>query len=301
MQEATARRSIDWLHGKGSRVLAIMGGEPLLRPDFIHKIVYYSAKKDFFVYLPTNGRRMKPDVIDRLGDAGLASINLAVDCVREKPGLPKALNRIRSYFDYLVKRQQRYGYLVMLNINITRVNMEDVKELTKIARDSGVGTDYHINEAPMMEQKHFQHYENNVTYLLPEDYPRADALLDWIIDRHRQGYKIVNPVQHLQNMKDLMRGQVKPWKCRAGQNSLIIRTDGTLAPCFPMYSATHDWGSVGNQKFDVDQLAEMKKTCTKHCLSTCNYILGYCYDSMRVLRWLSKQALRGFKGSTGSF
>jgi len=41
-----------------------MGGEPLLRPKFIHKIVHYSAKKDIFVYLPTNGRLMKPDVID---------------------------------------------------------------------------------------------------------------------------------------------------------------------------------------------------------------------------------------------
>src|SRR5579872_6837798 len=24
------------------------------------------------------------------------------------------------------------------------------------------------------------------------------------------------------------------WNCRAGQNNVIIRTDGTVAPCFPM-------------------------------------------------------------------
>ncbi|MGA7377090.1 MAG: radical SAM protein, partial [Candidatus Sulfotelmatobacter sp.] len=39
MTEDVARRSIDWLHDKGCRVLALMGGEPLLRPDFIHKVV----------------------------------------------------------------------------------------------------------------------------------------------------------------------------------------------------------------------------------------------------------------------
>jgi hypothetical protein len=33
---------------------------------------------------------MKPEVLDRLGDAGVANINLAIDCVVEKPGLPKA-------------------------------------------------------------------------------------------------------------------------------------------------------------------------------------------------------------------
>src|SRR5260370_35726066 len=81
MTEDVAKRSIDWLHSIGSRVLALMDGEPLLRPKFIHKIVYYSAKKDIFVYLPTNGRLMKPDVTDRLGDACFATVNLAVHSV----------------------------------------------------------------------------------------------------------------------------------------------------------------------------------------------------------------------------
>ncbi len=82
-----------------------------------------------------------------------------------------------------------------------------------------------------------------------------------------------------------MRGEVAPWACRAGHNMLIIRMDGTLAPCFPMYSATHDWGVVGHDKFDLEQLDEMKKECSKHCLSTCNYILGFCYNTRRVVWW----------------
>ena len=64
-----------------------------------------------------------------------------------------------------------------------------------------------------------------------------------------------------------------------------------------MYSATHDWGVVGAHKFDVKQLDEMKVECTKHCLSTCNYILGYCYDTKRVMTWVAKQARHGFKAS----
>ncbi len=79
MTEDTARRSIDWLHDTGCRVLALMGGEVLLRPQFVHKVVYYAAKKGFWVYLPTNGRLLRKDVVDRLGDAGVAIINLAVD------------------------------------------------------------------------------------------------------------------------------------------------------------------------------------------------------------------------------
>lgn len=302
MTEDVAKRSIDWLHSIGSRVLALMGGEPLLRPKFIHKIVDYSAKKDIFVYLPTNGRLMKPDVIDRLGDAGIATFNLAVDSVKDRKSLPKALDPIRPQFEYLVKRQLHYGYSVMFNINICHNNMDDVKELTEIAHDHGVATDYHVNETPMLEQTHFKHLNENQTYLTQEDWPKVDALLDYLQDKRvNHGYKMANPTQHMEDMKLLMRGKVPPWQCRAGQNSLIIRTDGSLAPCFPMYSATHDWGNVGNHKFDVKQLDDMKVECTKHCLSTCNYILGYCYDNMRVISWGLKQAMHGFKGASNGF
>jgi sulfatase maturation enzyme AslB (radical SAM superfamily) len=40
MTEDVARRSIDFLYDYGCRVLALMGGEPLLRPDFAHKVIY---------------------------------------------------------------------------------------------------------------------------------------------------------------------------------------------------------------------------------------------------------------------
>ncbi len=181
MTEDIARRSIDWLHSTTCRVLALMGGEPLLRPDFVHKIVYYAAKKGFWVYLPTNARLLRPPVIDRLTDAGVATVNFAVDAVEEKPGLPKALNPIRSHFDYLIKRQFRYGYTVFFNMNICRNNMDDIKRLTEIAHENGIATDYHINESPMVEQPHFKHLDDaNDTFIRPPDFPRVDELLDFI-------------------------------------------------------------------------------------------------------------------------
>jgi MoaA/NifB/PqqE/SkfB family radical SAM enzyme len=301
MSEGVAKRSIDWLYSTACRVLALMGGEVLLRPQFVHKVVYYAAKKGFWIYLPTNARLMRPDVIDRIADAGVAVVNLAVDAVEEKPGLPKALNPVRNYFDYLVKKQYRYGYLVFFNINICRNNHEDVKRLTEIAHQNGIATDYHINESPMLEQPHFKHMAGNSTFITQEDWPRVDGLIDWLCQKNRAGYKMVNSVRRLQDMKAFMRGQVEPWNCRAGQNSLIIRVDGSLAPCFPMYSATYDWGAVENHKFEARQLDQMKEFCQKHCFSTLNHNLGYCYNDARVVRWVLKQARHGFQGVTGSF
>ena len=299
MSEDVARRAIDWLHDTPCRVLAPTGGEPLLRPDFVHKALYYAAKKDFWVYLATNARLLRPDVTDRLADAGIATINFAVDAVKEKPGLPKAFEHVASNFDYLVRRQYRYGYTVFFNINICRTNLDDVRELTQIAHDHGIATTYHINETPMMEQDHFKHLHKNDTYIRPPDYPQVDELLDWLAEKNQQGYKMVDSVPRLNNMKGFMRGKSEHWGCRAGQNWLIVRTDGTLAPCFPMYTASYDWGVVGSHKFDTKQLDHQKESCQTHCFSTLNHILGWCYNDQRVIKYFFKQLAHGFQGMKG--
>jgi MoaA/NifB/PqqE/SkfB family radical SAM enzyme len=301
MTEDVALHSIDWLHDIGCRVLAIMGGEPLLRPKFIEKITAYAVDRGFFVYLPTNGRLMSPPVVDALGAAGVATVNLAVDCVDERPGLPKALSPIRKHFEYLVEKQLQYGYTMFLNINITRGNLDDVRELTEIGHDANIATDYHLNEAPMLEQEHFGRAEQNDTYIRPEDWPAIDDLLDHLSRLNAQGYRMVNSRQHFEDMKAFMRGKVAPWACRAGQSSVIIRTDGTLAPCFTYYSDKTDWGTVGDPRFAVRELDRLKSTCTAHCLSTCQHTLGYAYNATHALRWLGRQARNGFRGVTGSF
>ena len=217
---------------------------------------------------------------------------------RENSGIS---NPIRPYFDYLIKKQYVYDFSVFFNINITRINLEDVRRLTEIARHAGIATDYHINESPMLDQPHFAHNEGNSTFITKEDWPEVDALIDWLVEKNKSGYKMVNSVRRLQQMKAFMRGELQEWDCRAGQNSLIIRTDGTLAPCFPMYSATRDWGVVGKPCFDPGQLGPIKRECQPHCFSTLNHNLAYCYHAGRAIKWALKQALRGFRGTTGSF
>jgi MoaA/NifB/PqqE/SkfB family radical SAM enzyme len=339
MTEDIARRSIDWLHDHGCRVLALMGGEPLLRPQMAHKIVYYAAKKGFWVYIGTNGRLLRPDVADRLADAGTAVFNFALDAWDEKPGLPKALVPVRNNLEYLIRKQYVHGYMVFFNMNICHNNLDDIRRLTEYAHEHHLATDYHLNETPMLEQDdHFKHLHENPTYLYPEDWQAVDELIDWLIEKNKSGYQMVNSVARLQEMKAFMRmssgrdlrrigwngdgsgtteevlaglpGMLRDehggirftdWNCRGGQNNVIVRTDGTLGPCFPMYSATYDWGTIEGHKFDRGKLREMKQSCQQHCFSTLNHNLGYCYNDARVIKWVWKQASSGFKGGARSF
>ncbi len=80
--------------------------------------------------------------------------------------------------------------------------------------------------------------------------------------------------------------------CRAGPNNVIIRTDGTIGPCFPIYSATYNWGTIEGDKLDRAPLGHMKQIHQKHCFSTLNHSLGYCYSDARVIKWPWRQARR---------
>src|SRR6185369_4849328 len=112
----------------------------------------------------------------------------------------------RKDLEYLIRKQYVYGYMVFFNINICRNNHEDVKRITEYAHAHRLATDYHINETPMLEQDdHFKHLDENPTYIRPEDWRAVDDLIDWIIEKNRAGYQMVNSVQRLQEMKAFMR------------------------------------------------------------------------------------------------
>ena len=227
-------------------------------------------------------------------------------------------------------------------MNICRNNAEDIRTLTEYAHDYRIATDYHINETPMLEQdEHFKHLSDNPTYIRPEDWPAIDSLVDYLVDRNKKGYQMVNSVQRLEEIKAFVRmangadlkrlgwngdgtgtdsdiakqiaglpGIVQEngelhfaeWNCRAGQNNVIIRTDGTIAPCFPMYGAMYDWGTIDGHKLERESLAKMKETCQQHCFSTLNHNLAYCYNDARVIKFVWTNLIRNrMKGGAQSF
>ena len=292
-----AKDAVDWLQSVGCRVLAFMGGEPLIRKDFLIELTRYAVGKGFFVYLPTNNILMNEAFIDEIGKAGISVINLAVDAVDHHKGIPKYLNRIKSQFQYLATQQQKYEYITFFNINITKHNLKDVKALTNIAHDHGIATDYHINEPPQIEYEHFQH-EQNGAWITETEFQAVDELVDWLIRKNIEGYTMVNSVEHLNAMKLFIRHRLPPWPCLAGKSSMIIRLDGSFTPCMELYGTDEDWGNIyEGHKFDPNRLPRLKKHCSPNCLSTCNFQVNHYSSSLTFsLQWLAKHAYSSFLG-----
>ena len=303
MTEDVAKRSIDWLRDSGAGVLALMGGEPLLRPDFAHKIIYYAAKKGFWIYLPTNGRLLWPKVIDKVADAGVATINLAVDAWDDVPGrgLPKAMVPIRSHFDYLVKKQYKYGYSVLPE------HQHLPQQSGRCAAVDRTGArQRHRDRLPHLRVADdraaaFKHLREQ-SDVHPRRRPSRGRGTDRLADREAELRLSHGEFGEAPGADEgVHRGQSARLGLPRRHNSLIVRVDGTLAPCFPMYNASYDWGTIENHKFERKQLKDMKQECQKTCFSTLNHILAFCYNDERVIKWLWKQAKVGFKRIEGNF
>ena len=69
-----------------------------------------------------------------------------------------------------------------------------------------------------------------------------------------------------------------------------------------MHDATFDWGNIDEPKLDRTQLMRMKQTCQRHCFSTLNHNLAYCYDDSRVIKFVWMQLVKNrLKGGARSF
>ncbi len=297
MTMEVATDAVDWLESVGCKVLAYMGGEPLVRKDFIIDLTRYATDKGFFVYLPTNGILLDKEFINQIGEAGVSTINLAVDTLDSRKGIPKSFDRIKRQFEYLVKKEKEYGYITFLNINITQNNLEDARRLTEIAHGYGIATDYHINEPPVIKYDDYD-YELDGGWITEDGVDAVDELIDWLIEKNLQGFTMVNSVEHLQAMKLFVRHQLPPWPCRAGELSMIIRLDGSFAPCFELYGSEENWGSIyDGPRFDPERLAKQKNGCTPHCISTCNFQVNHYTRSFRYsIQWVTKHAYAHFFG-----
>ena len=294
-----AKDAVNWLKSMGCRVLAYMGGEPLVRKDFIIELTRYAVEKGFFVYLPTNGILMDEAFIDEIGKAGVSVINLAVDAIDRHQGIPKYFKRIKPQFDYLISQEKKYQYITFLNINITQNNIKDVKALTEIARMHDIATDYHINEPPQIEYQDYEH-QHDGAWITPAEYQAVDELIDWLIEKNLEGYVMVNSVKHLSAMKLFIRHKLPPWPCQAGQFSMVIRLDGSFTPCFEMYGTDEDWGNIyDGHKFYPEKLLKKKQHCSPKCLSTCNFqVCHYSSSFLYSFQWLAKHAYSSFLGTS---
>jgi len=276
---SVAKQSIDFMHEQGCRVVAFMGGEPLLLGDSLVEIIEYATSKRMFTYLPTNLSLLNARFLNDLITAGTGCIDAGIDAIEKRDGFDKNLAEAQQNFDLVLESRKR-GVHVKLNTVITRENVDDVYQLVELSRSKKIPISLHLieGEPPETPQKEYGWLQKN-WHFRNQDYPTLERLANWLIEKRKKGYPIANPAWYFERMKEMVRdGHHSGWKCLAGQHTLFINMRGEFAPCLALiWQENKKWGNLkeGKWPFDKQAMEAQLSICNSKCLSCSNTLTTY--------------------------
>ena len=274
MSLATVVETIDWLKRHGCKVFAAISGEPLIHPSIV-EILAYAHGLGMFTYVPTNLLHMDEEFLRRLLTAGLNLLDVAVDVIKQTPGLDKNLDHIRKHLDLVLAARHEQGLILKLNTVITRFNIKDVLDLADFARERRIPISFHLVQKTVEGDPRYPWVNPDVLFS-QKDAGELERLCSTLIDRKRAGWPINNPEWYFHRAVEQVRdGKCSEWDCKAGRSTVFVQ-DGKLWPCMVLNGEqASPWGTVGNTEFPFDP-AKLEAQihgptgCSHGCLSCVN-------------------------------
>jgi len=219
---------IDEFYDMGTRMIFMLGGEPLVHDD-IGEIIDYIVKKGIYLHVITNGILI-PRKLDEIKNANVICVSLdglgeKNDDLRGRGTYEKAVNGIEAVV--------RLGIPCRIHAVITRRNLKSIRELAELARDLKasltISPPNFLGETNCPDLKisnqEYKEFWKEYLELLNEGLPIANSLesiekcLDWPIDYHRYikiGEKFDN---------------YKPVFCLNGYTYVALGAEGVMYNC----------------------------------------------------------------------
>jgi len=143
-----AKRLVEELASAGVVIIALSGGEPLMRKDFF-EVAAHARENDIYVALATNGTLITPEMAAKIRDAGIDYVEISVDgrdaeshdAVR---GIPGAFDRTIAGIRNCVAE----GFYTCMATTVTRTNYDQVPDIYDLASELGVNRLMSFNFIP---------------------------------------------------------------------------------------------------------------------------------------------------------
>lgn len=255
------KRIIDKIAEMGTNIIALSGGEPLLRKD-IFDLISYIHDKGLLVYLASNGSLIDEETAMKLKNIGLDYIQISLD------GSKKTHEKIRNAEGLWEKTIDGVRKSIAANIytsigtTVMRANYLEIPYLLDKCKELGVNRfeliDFipakcasHIDEElPLLEKKKLVSWiidnwkksvEENYIEITYKDCCFARSVIESQYEAlTSKFFGVCAPLFALntldmKGLKDgiIHNGQMSPFLtgCEAGRYAIFIDIDGTITPC----------------------------------------------------------------------
>jgi len=214
------------------RMLALSGGEPLVRPD-IFELVDYARSLGFEISIATNGTLLTRDVAKRFKRMGV--VNIAVGLNANDKAVHEEITQIPGSFEKTMQAVYNtldQGVNLQINTTVMKENRTSIPALLDFASDVGAEIVLLYELVPTGRG------EVDMELSIRE----SQALIELIADKQRTNKAIIEPTcfpqywAHLVgNNGKMLRGirlAEKFFKgCVAGSGLCYIKPDGEVWPC----------------------------------------------------------------------
>lgn len=228
---------VDELYVKGTRMICLMGGEPLLKPD-IEKLVDYIISKGIICDMTTNAAliQQKLGVIKKLD-----SIMISLDGDEPSNDLTRGEGTYAKIVEG-IKIARRNGVTVRVNCVLTKKNKNSAEYLLRFAKENGLFVTFAIMAEPYqmpenlqefaMSDKETQEMYQKLKHLRAEGWPVlfSDHTLDYVMNYPLAYNQIIfkNAPQKILNYYGK--------ECRYGRTMAYIESDGKVYPCAALWN-----------------------------------------------------------------
>lgn len=275
---------IDDLAGMGVPMLALSGGEPLVRPD-VFDLCSYAVSRGINTILSTNGTLITPEMAGRVREAGFSYVGISIDGWQEthddfrgqEGAFQRAVAGIRAVMGA--------GLRVGVRITVTRPNRQDLEKVLDMAVREGVPrfavfqlvyagrgremVDWDIERA---ERRELIAYLVDCALRLHGEGVPTEIIT---ADNYADGVYLLQVVERLAperaaEVRDLLRRQSG---CTAGEKLVNVDYRGDVHPC--PYWQHRSLGNVRERKLS-EIWADRENTFLARMRDKPNHLLGRC-------------------------
>jgi MoaA/NifB/PqqE/SkfB family radical SAM enzyme len=244
--DLTAR--IDKIKSLGTLHTDLIGGEPLLHPDLIPLMKYVTGHHRMTTGMTTNGFLLTEDKLLELIDAGMGRIQVSVDALKPKQGVPKSLKTLRKKIEMI----SRHPIWFRVNTVICDKTIDEVEAVAEACWDLGVAINFSV-------------VHDHGRLVKQANTPRFLERVQWLKQQKSAGKPISTPFYLIDYYERALNDTPMDWTCQAGNKCFYVSAEGNFQFCYHIPS---------NRKLmDVtrEELAGYrgKKGCEENCGVDC--------------------------------
>ena len=244
---AAMRCRIDQLAALGTAAVTFSGGEPLLHPD-LPLLVAHVRARGMIAGLITNGTYLDAGVVAELNRAGLEFLQISIDNVEPDEVSKKSLRLLDSRLELLAAHAE-------FDVNVNSVlgggtrNPGDALTIARRALELGFGTSVGIIHDAGGQIRPLGKAESDV-------YRTVRGL----------GKRLYTRFDRFQD--EMVSGQPRSWRCRAGSRYLYVCEDGLVHDC----SQQRGRPGIPLERYtreDMRRAYHTPKSCAPRCTVGC--------------------------------